>query len=346
MSAMTVWSEPVSGGNDPAGRDAVIFSEALRDRLERIALGTAWALQPKRIGALPALARLWLTDLVAPQRGLPDPQRTVNAMGLCGMVHAFSPAVVLAAYRHGLFAFAHFGPLKWFSPGERCVLYFDEFHIGKQVRRLLRQGCYCVTFDRDFAGVIKACAGRRKGRWHVTWITPRIMRVFYALYEAGDAHSFEVWNAAGELVGGGYGLALGGVFFTESQFSRESNTSKLGFTVLNWHLAQWGFHLNDGKWPTPTITEMGFRSIPRRAFLDHIADAAAVDARRGRWQVETDLKTIAAWEPGAANGTSIVPSVPSQRRSAHEAPSLAPDAGEGEPDKAAIAATKRAPPAR
>lgn len=327
---MTVWSEPVSAARDPAGRGAVTFSEAPFDRLERVALGTAWAVQPGRIGSLPALARLWLTDLVAPQRGLPDPEHTVNAMGLCGMVHEYSPAVVLDAYQHGLFTFAHFGPLKWFSPVERCVLDLDELHIGKQVRRLLRQGRYRVTFDCDFAGVIKACAGRRRGRWHVTWITPRIMRVFYALFEAGDVHSFEVWNETGALVGGGYGLALGGVFFTESQFSHESNTSKLGFTVLNWHLARWSFHLNDGKWPTPTMTEMGFRSIPRRAFIDQIAAAASVDARRGRWQVETDLKTIAAWEPGTTSGTSIIPAMPSERRLAHKAPPLAPHEGEGD----------------
>lgn len=346
---MVVWSDAVSVARNPAGRDAVIFSETPVDRLERIALGTAWALKPKRIGALPGLARLWLTDQVMRQRDLPDlpdPERTINAMGLCGMVHEFSPVAVLEAYRHGLFAFAHFGPLKWFSPSERCVLHFDEFHSGKQVRRLLRQGRYRVTFDRDFVGVIRACAGRRKGRWHVTWITPRIMRVFHALYEGGDAHSFEVWDEAGELVGGGYGLALGGVFFTESQFSHASNTSKLGFTVLNWHLAKWGFHLNDGKWPTPVITEMGFRSIPRRAFLDHIAQAAMVDAQRGRWQVETDLKTIAAWDPAASNSPSVAPSARPVSRKTHKAPSLVPPSAGEEPDQATVASMNKTLSAR
>lgn len=321
---MAVWSEPASAVQSPTGRGAVTFSEAPLAHLERIALGTAWALHPQRICALPSLTRLWLTDLVSPQRGLPAPERTVNAMGLCGMVDQFSPAVVRDAYRYGLFAFAHFGPLKWFSPSERCVLFFDEFHIGKQVRRLLRQGRYRVTFDRDFAGVIKACAGRRKGRWHVTWITPRIMQVFYALHQTGDAHSFEVWDDAGELVGGGYGLALGGVFFTESQFSHASNTSKFGFAVLNWHLAHWGFHLNDGKWLMPTLSEMGFRSIPRRIFLDHIAEAAAVDARRGCWQVETDLKTIAAWNPTVSTGALLTTPLRSPGRLMQEAPSLVP----------------------
>ena len=122
----------------------------------------------------------------------------------------------------------------------------------------MRQNRYRVTFDRDFDGVMKACAGRRDGKSHVTWITPRIMRAFAALHDAGHAHLFEVWNEKDELVGGGYGLALGRAFFTESQFSLEPNTSKLGFTVFNWHLARWGFAVNDGKWPTPTINEMAF----------------------------------------------------------------------------------------
>jgi leucyl/phenylalanyl-tRNA--protein transferase len=117
-------------------------------------------------------------------------------------------------------------------------------------------------------------------------------------------HSFEVWNPDGALVGGGYGVAAGGIFFTESQFSLEKNTSKLGFTVLNWHLANWGFALNDGKWETPTLAEMGFHMMPRPAFQLRLAHDAYQGGRVGRWQVETDLKTVAAWQPGGAKRES------------------------------------------
>ena len=86
------------------------------------------------------------------------------------------------------------------------------------------------------------------------------------LHDLGFAHSFEVWSADGRLIGGGYGIAIGRVFYTESQFSRESNTSKMGFASLNHHLAKWGFVLNDGKDFTPTIDAMGFRAIPRAEF--------------------------------------------------------------------------------
>jgi len=167
------------------------------------------------------------------------------------------------------------------------------------LRRELRRGRYTVTFDRDFEGVIAACAGRRSGRWHLTWITPRIMHAYAELFDAGHAHSFEVWNEAGELAGGGYGLALGGSFVTESQFSREKNTSKLGFTALNFHLARWGFAFNDGKQMTPTCHDMGFREIPRQEFLARLAQAEQAPGKSGRWQVEADLAAVADWQPAA-----------------------------------------------
>ena len=85
----------------------------------------------------------------------------------------------------------------------------------------MRNDNYKVTFDRDFEDVISACAGHRQGRWHLTWITPRITRAYAELFDDGYAHSFEVWNERGALVGGG----------SESQFSREPNTSKIGSTV-------------------------------------------------------------------------------------------------------------------
>jgi len=221
-------------------------------------------------------------------------------------VHDLSPDVLVAAYRQGLFTFAHVGPLKWVSPPERCVLYFDEIHLARKLRRQIRQRRYRVTFDRDFEAVIKACAGRRGRKWRLTWITPRIMRAYADLFDAGYAHSFEVWNAAGALVGGGYGVAIGRVFFTESQFSREPNTSKIGFATLNWHLARWGYRLNDGKWPTQTILGMGFRSIRRQRFLAELATATQQAGRGGRWNVETGLETIAAWE-GAAHRRAATP---------------------------------------
>ena len=123
------------------------------------------------------------------------------------------------------------------------------------------------------------------------------MHAYAAAYDAGHAHSFEVWNEKGELAGGGYGVAVGNSFVTESQFSREPNTSKIGFTVLNWHLANWGFAFNDGKDLTPTTRDMGFREIPRRDFLNRLTTAGKNPGRIGRWQVDADMQTVADWQP-------------------------------------------------
>lgn len=292
----------LSSAAEPAtSRRAALFRESLTDMAERWTLGLAWGLKPDRIGGLPNLARLCARELLAPDYALPDPQRALdNPPGLAGIVHDLSLPTLLAAYRRGLYPLAHVAPLKWWSPPQRSLLFFKELHIAKRLRRQMRQGQYTVTFDRDFEGVITGCAGHRSGRWHLTWITPKVMRIFAEAFDAGYAHSFEVWNEKGELAGGGYGLAIGGTFITESQFSREPNTSKIGFTALNWQLAHWGFAFNDGKLMTPTCRDMGFREVPRTEFLDRLSDAAKRPARIGRWQVEADLATIADWQPAAA----------------------------------------------
>jgi leucyl/phenylalanyl-tRNA---protein transferase len=279
-----------------AARRDVLFRETLFERCERIVLGIAWALKNHSLGLLPYFLLL-TTDILVPRAELPDPEATLDDEGLVGIVHDLSLPTLLAAYRNGLGPAGHFGRLSWMSLSKRCVLFFNEFHIAKRLRRLMRQGLYTVTFDQDFEGVIKACSERRAGRWHVTWITPRIMRAYTALHDAGHAHSFEVWNKEGQLVGGGYGVAMGDVFYTESQFSRESNTSKLGFTVFNWHLAKWGFAICDGKVETPTIKEMGFRDISRMEFLTHTRAEGPEAVRPSRWIVEKHVAEIADWQP-------------------------------------------------
>jgi leucyl/phenylalanyl-tRNA--protein transferase len=168
----------------------------------------------------------------------------------------------------------------------------------------MRQGRYTVTFDRDFENVISSCAGHRVGRWQLTWITPKIMRAYADLFDAGHAHSSEVWNERGELAGGGYGVAAGNAFVTESQFSRKPNMSKMGFIVLNWHFAHWGFAFNDGKLMTPSCHDMGSREIPRSEYLSKLALVERRPAKSGRWQVGADLVTVANWQPGVQSSAA------------------------------------------
>ena len=259
------------------------------------------------IVGLPNIVRLCFEELLAPDYALPDPERTFDRPpGLAGIVHDFTPSAILAGYRRGLYPLAHVAPMKWWSPPARSLLFFPATHLSKRLRRQMRQGRHSVSFDRDFERTVKACAGRRAGRWHLTWITPKVMRAYAELFDAGHAHSFEVWNATGELVGGGYGVAVGGAFVTESQFSIEPNTSKIGFAVLNWHLARWGYAFNDGKLMTPTCHDMGFTDIPRAEFLTRLAQAQRLPGKSGRWQVETDVATVADWQPQGRGAAAFI----------------------------------------
>ena len=282
-------------------RRSRLFRERPIEFVERLVLGTAWAWKPERIGGLPNLAGMLAHDALVRSNELPDPEHAfASPPGLAGIVHDLSVPTLVAAYSRGLFPFSHVPPLKWWSPPKRTVLLFKDHHIGKTIRKQMRNARYSVTFDRDFESVIAACAGRRARRWHLTWITPRIMRAYTDLFDAGYAHSFEVWNEAGRLVGGGYGVAVGASFSGESQFSLEADTSKIGLSVLNFHLARWGFHFDDGKLMTPNMQVAGFREIDRSDYLPRLEQAVRTPSKTGRWKVEADLPEVAAWNPADA----------------------------------------------
>ena len=282
-----------------------LFRETWNGWAQRWVLGAAYALKPDLVRDTPFLLYHATRDLLRGGTRIPDRNRTwLRPDTFGGVCRDISPETVLAATRAGFFPWCHCGPLKWWTRENRMVLFFDEYHIAKRLRRDMKKAPYRVTFDQAFDEVIAACAGQRSYNRHaLTWITPKIMRLYAGLFDQGHAHSFEVWDADGKLVGGGYGLAVGPVFMTESQFSLAPNTSKMGFAVLNYHLSKWGFVVNDGKDFTPTIDAMGFRMIPHADFdaiLDNRDAEAGMSARPGRWSVEADLATVASWQPAAA----------------------------------------------
>lgn len=274
--------------------------ESVADRLRRYALGVAWSLKPPRVLGVPAtlltLAAHYAGGRLRPGQ-IPDPEGAwAIPDGLAGVCTDLRPETVVSAYAHGLYTFCHLGPMKWWAPASRMVLKLEDFHMEKNLRRKLRQKEFHVTFDRDFFGVLEGCARPRPGRWHLTWITPHIAEIFGALFEAGHAHSVEVYDLDGELVGGAYGVAAGGAFFTESQFSRKRDASKVGFATLNCHLQNWGFRLNDGKHKTAHLEQFGFRPASRRAFNAMLAETRSLSSRPGRWSVDPALD-VAAWKP-------------------------------------------------
>jgi leucyl/phenylalanyl-tRNA--protein transferase len=282
---------------------ADLFREKPWETAERIALGLAWQLQPQRIAAVPALAGLHLRDFLAPAKDLPDPEAAFDLPeGFAGIARDLSVPNLVAAYSRGLYPHSHVLAPKWHSPPERAVLFYPDFHISKRFKPHIRQEKFRVSFDRGFDRVVKACADRREKRWHLTWITPKIMAAYAALHDAGYAHSFEVWNSSGDLVGGGYGVAVGRSFSVESMFCWEDNSSKVGFTWLTWHLAHWGFDFTDNKTMAAYKSQLGFKPIPRADYLARLAEAVQYPTKRGRWEIEADAATVAAWQPGRATG--------------------------------------------
>ncbi len=272
--------------------------------LQRLVLGVLWSLKPPRLSGVPATLVMVVKHYAGfglTRRTLPDPNAALHRPdGLAGIAGELSVPVLRTAYAMGLYPLAHIGPQKWWAPKERMALFIEDFHIGKNVRRRLKQQEFSVTFDQDFDAVIRACAEPGPGRPHLTWIRADIVEAFTRAFHAGLAHSVEVWDREGELVGGAYGLSVGRVFFTESQFARRRDASKVGFATLNCHLQRWGYVLNDGKLLNGHLSQMGFTLIPRGAFNALLAEACKEPGREGRWVVDQSAD-VARWNPRSAS---------------------------------------------
>jgi len=266
-------------------------------------LGTAYLLVPRRLPGLIPLALATLRDLPRVKHPIvPDPSMALDVPdGFCGLAGRIGVPELLEGYRRGLFAMSHIGPLKWWAPRHRMVLFFDQTRIEKNTRRLIRNGKFTVTFDRAFRDVLRNCAEPRPGATPLTWLTPRMQALFEDAHEQGHAHSVEVWED-GALVGGLYGLAVGRVFFTESQFHTARDSSKIGFAVFNRHLQAWGFAMNDGKFPTRYLGSSGFAPITRAEFSVLTQRHGSQPGYVGRWQTDPELMDD-KWQPEADGGT-------------------------------------------
>ncbi|AWI83990.1 leucyl/phenylalanyl-tRNA--protein transferase [Alloyangia pacifica] len=184
-----------------------------------------------------------------------------------------SPELLLQAYRAGVFPMAEHRDdpeLFWVDPRRRGVIPMNGFRISRSLARRLRRQDYEVTFDRDFEGVIDACADRRE-----TWINSEIRALFTALHHRGHAHSIEVWMQD-ELVGGVYGLEVGGAFCGESMFSRRRDGSKIALAWLIDLLKRAGFILFDTQFLTEHLASLGAIEIPRQQYRAQLATALLV----------------------------------------------------------------------
>jgi len=179
------------------------------------------------------------------------------------------------AYRKGIFPWPHDGlPLPWFSPRRRAVIFFDELHVGRSLRKVQKRAELTFTIDRDFPAVIAECAAADRPDQDGTWIAPAMIAAYTRLHEAGDAHSVEVWEGD-TLVGGLYGVDCGGLFTGESMFHRRPEASKLALLFLIDHLRERGATLLDCQVMTPHMEALGAREISRGRYLDALAEVQA-----------------------------------------------------------------------
>ena len=206
---------------------------------------------------------------------------TADSQGLLAIGGDLSPERVLLAYTQGIFPwFDEFeSPPLWFAPRKRMVMRPCDIRVTHSMAKGLRQGRFQIRYDCDFAGVLKGCAETPRPGQDGTWLGPSLQQTMLELHRQGYAHSAEAW-ADGELVGGLYGIAFGGVLCGDSMFSRRSNASKLAFATLCRALDELGFALIDCQVYTDHLSSLGAYEVSSRAFLNRLAEAKALRPKR------------------------------------------------------------------
>ena len=189
-----------------------------------------------------------------------------------------TPQVLLKAYSCGIFPMAEAADdpaLYWIEPQARGVLPLDTVHVPKRLARTMRQGEFQVRINGDFDAVIAGCGAERPGRTS-TWINDKIRRLYRDLHDMGRCHTVETW-AGGRLVGGLYGVTLGGAFFGESMFSTERDASKVALVHLAARLIHGGFCLLDCQFVTEHLRQFGTVEISRAEFHTQLEAALRVE---------------------------------------------------------------------
>ena len=190
-----------------------------------------------------------------------------------------TPELIIRAYRAGIFPMsedAEDDDMFWVSPEMRGIMPLDGFHLSTSLRKAIRKSGFVVRVDTDFDAIIDGCAQPDEGR-ETTWINRTIRSVYGELFRRGVAHTVEVWDGA-ELVGGLYGLAIGGAFFGESMFHRRTNASKMAMAHLVERLNAGGFVLLDTQFVTDHLASLGGIEIPRSDYEERLAAALLISA--------------------------------------------------------------------
>ena len=208
-----------------------------------------------------------------PSFNFPDPS-LADPDGLLAVGGNLEPETLLCAYQQGIFPwFDEDTPILWWSPDPRAILEFDNLYISKRLARTIRTNKFQVTFNQDFDAVVKGCTYRPE---EGTWITPEVANAYGEFHRRGHAHSVEVWQQ-GVLVGGLYGVAIGGLFAGESMFSTVSDASKIALVALVSRLKEKGYQLFDLQIINEHTATMGATEIPRDDYLARVKTAIKKD---------------------------------------------------------------------
>lgn len=200
------------------------------------------------------------------RKTFPDPRQTLDE-GILDLSDDVRVERLLEAYSFGIFPWPHEDlPTLWYSPEQRGVLDFNEFHVARSLRKVIDKASVEYSFDRCFDVVIEACARIPRPQQKGTWITSRLLNAYKDFHRAGYAHSLEVWQK-GQLAGGLYGVYVGGVFCGESMFFLEPNASKAALVKLVEFLKEHGLLWMDIQMVTPALEHFGGKYISREDFL-------------------------------------------------------------------------------
>ena len=200
-----------------------------------------------------------------------------------------TPELLLSAYASGIFPMAEGRESRdvfWVDPRSRGVLPLDGFHMSRSLSKRLRRGNYRIALSTDLDAVLDGCADRDE-----TWINGTIRDLTRALFDAEHAHTLEVWRD-GRVIGGVYGITLGGAFFGESMFSRETDASKIALAWLVDHLNRTGFTLFDTQFITPHLASLGAIEIPRATYRARLAEALLKPSSIKKFALETDPHAV------------------------------------------------------
>ncbi len=225
----------------------------------------------------------------------PNPRYAMKE-GLLAYGGDLNPDRVLMAYRKGIFPWYNEGdPILWWSPDPRLLLYPENFKISRSLRKKLRQKRFSVKLDRNFTSVMQHCSKVPRHGQEGSWILSEVIESYSALHKRGFAHSVEVYDEEGSLVGGLYGISTGLAFFGESMFSLVPDASKIALAHMVELAKIWNFKFIDCQIPSEHLMRLGALKVDRERFLDELENTQLYLGVHGDWKVHEPALEQMEW---------------------------------------------------